>query len=138
MRQEPIGMSEPQEVHPHDHQPTASDQQNNRLLAAICHLSTLVTPFFLANIIVPFAIWMAKRDESDLIDDQGREVLNFQITMLIAYVVALVSMATVILIPVSLGFFLVINLWHLGFSVYGAIRAYDGHHFRYPLTLRFL
>ncbi|HKJ33078.1 MAG TPA: DUF4870 domain-containing protein, partial [Balneolales bacterium] len=59
---------------------------SDRQWAMLCHLGTLtgfVIPF--GNIIVPAVIWKMKKDVSPLIDEQGKESLNFQISLLIYY-----------------------------------------------------
>lgn len=109
---------------------------DDRLWAMLCHLATFVTLFGGANIIAPLVIWMVKKDTSPLVDDQGKEVLNFQITMMIGYVVAFLCFLTVILIPVTILLAIVLPIWHLVLSIIGAIKAYDGQRYRYPLTLR--
>jgi hypothetical protein len=52
--------------------------------AMTCHLASFagyVLP--LGNIIGPLVAWLMKRDEFPLVDDQGKEALNFQISMTI-------------------------------------------------------
>lgn len=112
--------------------------KDDRLWAMLCHLGTFVTLFMLANFIVPLVIWMVKRDTSPLVADQGKEVLNFQITMFIGYGIAVVCAITVVLIPIALLIAVALPVWHVVFSIIGAIKAYDGQAYRYPLTLRLI
>ncbi|MDX1970855.1 MAG: DUF4870 domain-containing protein [Planctomycetaceae bacterium] len=109
---------------------------DDRLWAMLCHLATFVTLFGGANIIAPLVIWMVKKDTSPLVDDQGKEVLNFQITMMIGYALAVACILTVILLPLAILMLTVLPIWHLVLSIIGAIKAYDGQRYRYPLTLR--
>src|SRR5688572_29655552 len=44
----------------------------------------------------PLIIWLIKKDQSPFINDQGKEVLNFQITFFIAYIVCALLMFVVI------------------------------------------
>ncbi len=110
----------------------------DRLYAMLCHLGTFVTWFLLANFIVPLVIWMLKRDSSPLVADQGKEVLNFQITMTLWYAVAVVCFVSMVLIPVAILLFIGLPIFHIVMSIIGAIKAYDGQYYRYPLTLRLI
>lgn len=109
--------------------------ESDRLWAMACHLSALLgycVP--LGNVIAPLVVWLAKRDQSSYINEQGKEALNFQITMTIAYCVA------AILILVVIGVFLlpILGLINLILIVIAAISAYKGQPFRYPFCLRFV
>lgn len=112
---------------------TAPDK-DARNWAMICHLAALsgyLIPF--GNILVPLVIWAVKKEDSPFIDDQGKEVLNFQLTMTIGFIVC------GILIFIVIGIFLVVFLaiFVLIMTIVGAINANDGKYYRYPLTLRF-
>ncbi|MHB1633540.1 MAG: DUF4870 domain-containing protein, partial [Acidithiobacillus sp.] len=65
---------------------------------------------------------------------QSKEALNFQITVLIAYVVA--SILSTLLIGMLI--FPLIFMVNLIFCVLAAIKASNGEVYRYPLTLRLL
>ena len=117
--------------------------QETRKWAMLCHLGGLASlvPFPTANILLPLVIWMVKRDSDPYIDEQGREAVNFQITMFLYGV--LVGIAVYLLKIILIGYLLVwlpllVMIAQLGGSIVGAIRAHDGEKFRYPLILRFL
>ena len=59
-------------------QSTSNDDRN---LAMLAHLLGIVSGFVGALI-----IWLLKKDQSAFIDEQGKEALNFQITVMIAFV----------------------------------------------------
>jgi uncharacterized Tic20 family protein len=82
----------------------------------------------------PLIIWLVKKDAHPFIDDQAKESLNFQITLLIAwFVVAIVSCLTLgfggILIPILL-------VANIVMCVIGAMKAKDGIAYRYPFAIR--
>ena len=57
---------------------------NDRNLATVLHLSTLtqyIIPF--GNYIFPIVIWSSKKGESEFIDYNGKQVLNFQLSIFI-------------------------------------------------------
>lgn len=61
--------------------PGATDK-TERMWAMLCHLSSLCLyiglPF--GNLIAPLVIWFIQREKFPLVADQGKEVVNFQIT----------------------------------------------------------
>jgi len=57
---------------------------NQKNLATFTHLSTLsqyCIPF--GNYIFPILIWSTNKDKSELIDHQGKQVINFQLSILL-------------------------------------------------------
>ena len=113
--------------------------KEERMWAMLCHLGGLTIylgiPF--ANLIVPLVIWMIYRERYPLVRDQGKEVLNFQITLLLvaAVIIALCFLVVgLLLLPVLA----VLPIYQLIVTIIGAIKAYDGTAYRYPLTLRLL
>lgn len=110
---------------PGGHSPEARQWAMFAHLAAI---AGIIVPF--GNIIGPLIIWQVKKDEFPFVDDQGKEALNFNITVAIAFVAALVL--TLILIGVLL--LPVIGVAWLVFTVIAAIKANEGVSYRYPVT----
>jgi uncharacterized Tic20 family protein len=113
--------------------PTQGPSKDEKTFAMFCHLSALagfIIPF--GNIIGPLILWQMKKAESAFIDDQGKEALNFQITIGIA---ALICFA---LLLVIIGAFLlpVVGLVALIFTIIGAIKANEGVTYRYPFAIR--
>jgi hypothetical protein len=71
---------------------------NNKNLATFIHLSTLsqyCIPF--GNYIFPILIWITNKDKSEFIDFNGKQVLNFQLSILL-YTLILAIIAVPILI----------------------------------------
>lgn len=114
--------------------PVISTEPDDRLWAMLCHLGTLVTVVAFANIIVPLVIWMLKKDKSALVNDQGKEALNFQITMMIGYALCIPLIFMLIGIPLAIA----LALYHLIYSIIAAIKAYDGQAYRYPIAVRLI
>src|SRR5690606_15888356 len=68
-----------------------------RQWALFAHLSALagiLIPF--GNILGPLIIWQIKKAEMPFVDDQGKEALNFQITVAIAMIVSMILMLVLI------------------------------------------
>ena len=111
------------------------DEKQERNLGMACHLAALagfIIPF--GNIIGPLVFWLIKRDESEFVNDQGKESLNFQITVTI---LAIVSGILVILI---IGIFLLIlvALFSLVMIILASIKASEGKKYRYPFNIRLI
>jgi len=106
-----------------------------RQWALICHLSALcgyIVPF--GNIIAPIVIWSMKKDEMPMVDEHGKEVINFQISITIWIIVSGIFIILLIGIPVLIALIML----QLVFVIIGAIKADSGILYRYPLTIRFI
>jgi hypothetical protein len=107
-----------------------------RTWAMAAHLSTLCVyvgvPF--GNIVGPFVVWIVKKDEFPFVDDQGKEALNFQISLIIYAIIS------AILCFVLIGFVLLFALFILDLvlTIMAAVAANRGEYYRYPLTMRFI
>jgi uncharacterized Tic20 family protein len=107
-----------------------------RQWAMICHLIALVG--LLGNgigfILGPLIVWLLKREDDPFIDEQGKEALNFQITMFVALVISLV----LALVLIGFVLFFLVMIFMTVFPIIGAIKANEGVHYRYPVTIRFI
>jgi len=125
------------EEDPVKEQTTASpaDQRDERMWAMFCHLSALVGYVFpFGNIIAPLIIWVLKKDEFPLVNDQGKEAINFQISMTIYIIAAIILIILVIGIPLLI----LLGLFDLLMIIIASIKANEGTEYRYPMTIRFL
>lgn len=110
--------------------------RDQRHWAMLAHLSALigysVVPF--GNVVAPLIVWLIKKDQSWFIDDQAKESLNFQISILI-YILISIPLAFLLI-----GFFLfaIIYVFAIVMVIVAAIKANNGVPYRYPLTLRFI
>ncbi|MGB1465608.1 MAG: DUF4870 domain-containing protein [Alcanivorax nanhaiticus] len=109
--------------------------KEERSQAMACHLLALlgfIVPF--GNLIGPLIMWLVKKDESAFVDDQGKEAVNFNITMAIAGFVCILLMFVfigAILLPILGIFWLVV-------TIIAGLKANEGVAYRYPLTLRLI
>jgi uncharacterized Tic20 family protein len=113
--------------------PPPAGSSDERMWAMFAHLSALagfIIPF--GSILGPLIIWQIKKNEYPLVDDQGKEALNFQITMAIAFIACLILM--IVLIGIILIW--IVGLFDLVMIVIAAIKANNGERYRYPFTLR--
>jgi len=120
-------MSTPSDQVTPSSEPVASS--NDRNLAMLTHLSG-----FVLYIIVPLIVWLMHRDRphKTYLAGEAKEALNFQITMLLAWVVCWVLQIILI------GFLLMGVLWlvNLIFCIIAAVKVSSDGHYRYPFALR--
>jgi uncharacterized Tic20 family protein len=74
------------------------ETKSNNSIAAFINLSTL-TQYFIpfGNFIFPIIIWSANKDKSEYIDQQGKETINFQLSLFL-YTLAMALIAIPIII----------------------------------------
>ena len=112
-----------------------SPDKDARNWAMFCHLSALSGYFIpLGNLLGPLIIWAIKKDEFAFVDQQGKEAINFQLSMTIAYLVSCV------LIILVIGIFLlgILAVYALVMIIIASIKTNDGIDFRYPYVIRFV
>ncbi|HEY4583653.1 MAG TPA: DUF4870 domain-containing protein [Lysobacter sp.] len=116
-----------------------------RQWAMFAHLSALVGGLVTAGwaaslgcIIGPLVIWMMKKETMPFVDDQGKEALNFNITVgivfLVLFVLTFVTLGIGILLTGPL--MLIVGLAWLVVTIIAAIKANEGVAYRYPFALR--
>jgi uncharacterized Tic20 family protein len=116
--------------------PPPSTSSDVRTWCVLCHASALAGFFVLwaGHILGPLIIWLAKRGDSTEIDANGKESLNFQISMLIYNLIA------GILCLVLIGFVIlaILHLLNLVLVIVASIQASEGKFYRYPLAIRLI
>lgn len=130
-------MNEPEntEETPYSAENTEPVNQDDRNLGMLCHLIALVGFLIpLGNILGPLVIWLIKKDQSNFIDVEGKEALNFNIT------VALAGFVSFLLMTVFIGFALIVivAIFWVVMAIVAASKASSGEHYRYPLTIRLI
>ena len=116
-------------------QPLNKPAQSARQWAMFCHLSAFVGVVFpFGNLLGPLILWQLKRESDPFIDAQGKEALNFQITVAIAAMVSILLMVVVIGFPLLL----LVGIGALVLTIIAGIKANEGLDYRYPFTWRVL
>lgn len=148
------------------------EASNERNISTLVHLSTLTQYFIpLGNYIFPIIIWSAKKNDSEFVDYNGKQVLNFQLSMLLYSLILAIIAVPIIIYTVlknvtlndlmeendhvfnemSLGNFsgfavlLISAIIIFGFMkimefiliIYASVKASNGEHYKYPLTISF-
>ncbi|WP_345295704.1 DUF4870 domain-containing protein [Luteimonas vadosa] len=86
----------------------------------------------------PLVIWLLKKDEMPFVDDQGKEALNFNITVAIAFLaLLLLSILTLgIGMVIAIPAWIVIGVAWIVLTIIASMKANEGVAYRYPFTLR--
>lgn len=110
--------------------------RDERMLSTLVHLLAFCGLLFPlgGNVLGPLILWLVKRDTSMFFDENGKESVNFQISMFIYLLVSALLIEAVIgfaLVPVVVGADAV-------FVIVAAIKANNGQFYRYPLSIRFI
>ncbi len=121
-------------------QPPASKETNRDacMWAMFCHLAGLggflpIAPV-LGGIIAPLIIWQIKKDQFAFVDEQGKEAVNFQISIVIyAIAAALLCFACI-----GIALLPAVYIFDVVFLLIAGVKANNGEHYRYPLTIRFI
>jgi len=112
----------------------SNDQKVNQdaMIIQLSALSGYIIP--LGSLIVPVILWQVWKDKDSYIDEMGREAVNFELSMLVYYMISLV----LCLILIGLLLIFAVAIFHLAYIIIAAIHTSRGAHFRYPLTIRFI
>jgi len=109
-----------------------------RMWAMFCHLGGLaglvpIIPAF-GSIIAPLVIWQVKKNEFPFVDEQGKEAVNFQISMLLYAIICIP------LCFICIGVFLLaaVGIVDIVFLLIAAVKANNGEGYRYPISIRFI
>ena len=110
-------------------QPLYKPNSDERILAILSHILAIVPGI---GILGPLVIYLIKKDESAFVAANARESLNFQITIILGYILWF------ILIVVLIGIFM---LWVWGILntilvIVATIKASEEKIYRYPFNLR--
>ena len=90
----------------------------------------------------PLIIWLMKKDEMPFVDQQGKDALNFHITLLIAYLVS--SDAWIVLSFVTCGFgsflFLpaIVGIAQIVLGIMAGMEASQGKRYEYPFNYHWI
>ena len=112
---------------PPDQQPMSDSDA--RLWAMLGQLGGIIIGF-----IAPLIVMLVFGPRNAFVKKESTEALNFQITVLIGYIVSFVLMFVVI------GIFLFFVVWILSliFCIIAAVKNNQGIEYRYPINIRFV
>lgn len=122
---------------------TRETTREERTWAMFAHLGAPIGALASAGTlgwVIPLVVYFARRDDSEFAADQGKEALNWQITLFLLHVGGIlaifltIGIGALIVIPM----FFVLWILELVLGVVGGLQAYEGKRYRYPFALRLL
>jgi uncharacterized Tic20 family protein len=144
--------------------PLNEQQQSNETShAVIIHISALSSyigvPF--GSILGPLITWLIWRDQSDFTDVNGKEALNFNLSLFLYQFIALIigvilfitpilsmgvtdnpnPLAMLLSIPglwIFIGGFSLLTIFRVVMIIVAAVKAGNGEIFHYPLSIKFI
>ncbi|MDM7831555.1 DUF4870 domain-containing protein [Cellulomonas edaphi] len=109
-------------------QPLRPDDE--RTWAIVAHLLPLIGVGFLA----PLVIWLVFRGRGPYLEDQAKESLNFQLTLLIGAIVG----AILLIVVVGILVLIAVGIASLVFAILAAVACSRYEWYRYPVSIRFV
>ena len=109
--------------------------ETERNWAMLCHLSAFATFFFpFGGVIGPLICWLSRKDESEWVNMNGKNSLNFQLSILLYIVLAIPLCLILIGIPIII----ILSTLKVICIIIASIKAPKGELFEYPLSIPFV
>jgi uncharacterized Tic20 family protein len=110
-------------------------RKDNQLLV-ITHLSQLITLVIgFGSLIVPLILWATQKEKVFNMDEHGKSIVNFQLSLIIYFIVCI---PLIIFFGLGLLGFVFLGIISVIFPVVNAIKASRGEVATYPLSLKFI
>jgi uncharacterized Tic20 family protein len=107
-------------------QPDYTPTSDERTMAILAHILTLVAP-----ILAPLIIYLIKKDGSDFVRWHARESLNFQITIAIVCIILFFTLIGIL-------FLWFVGIFSLICVIIATVRASEGKLYKYPFSIRLI
>jgi uncharacterized Tic20 family protein len=104
------------------------------ILMHLLGLSGLILSITCIHLIAPLVLWLLKRSSSTLVDQTGKEVLNFQLS----WTIYLLISGALCFVLIGWFIFPFLLLSWIFLIIRAAIKTSKGIFFYYPLTVRFI
>jgi len=100
-------------------------------LGVLSHILAIVPG---VGILGPLVIWLLKKDQSQFVEANARESLNFQLTIIIGWIIS------GILVVVFIGWLLfgVLACLNVVLVIVATVKASENMIYRYPISLRLI
>ena len=97
-------------------------------------LLTLHLSNFFCIVVIPLIIWAWKKEEDHEIDVQGKDVINFQLSMMIY----LFASSILVFVLVGIVFLLVLGGYITIITIINSIKVLTDNDYKYPFTIKFI
>lgn len=110
--------------------------RQDRSLLVITHLSQLldlITGF--GGFIVPLILWLTQRERVSAMDEHGKSIMNFQISM---FIYAIICIPLILLFGLGLLGLALIAILCFIYPIINAVKANNGEEPSYPLSMQII
>lgn len=110
--------------------------KEDKQLLVITHLSQLLDLVtVIGGFLVPLILWLTKKDEIRDMDEHGKAIINFRISM---FIYVLICIPLILLLGLGILGLIAIGFFYLIFPIVNAIKASNSESPNYPLTIQFI
>ena len=110
--------------------------RQDRQLIVLTHLSQLVTLVVgFGSLILPLILWLTNKERVYQMDEHGKHIINFQLSILIY---SLICVPLILLLGLGLLGLLIIGIVAIIFPIINAIKVNNGERPNYPFTIEFI
>ncbi|MCF8272739.1 MAG: DUF4870 domain-containing protein [Flavobacteriaceae bacterium] len=110
-------------------------RQDNQLLVVthLSQLASLLTGF--GGLIIPLILWTTQKEKVFNMDEQGKRIVNFQLSLIIY---AIICIPLILLLGLGILGFIVLGIISIVFPIMNAIKASNGETSDYPMSIHFI
>lgn len=104
-------------------------------MSMLCHLSALgmlLIPF--GAVLGPLIVWLIKKDQYIEVDRQGKDALNFQISMQIYFIMS----GLLVIVGIGLLLIAALGIFNLVVIIIASVKSNSAERFEYPIAIRFI
>jgi uncharacterized Tic20 family protein len=128
----PASPPDPASLVPVPGAPTAEERQ----WAMFCHLGGIVGHLLVGfgHVVAPLVLWLMKREQMPFVNQEGKEAVNFQLSVTVYAIGSGILVAFCIGIPMLIA----LGIFDLVVVIMACIDASNGKGYKYPLCIRFI
>ncbi len=109
------------------------EDRQTLMLTHLSQLLDIVTGF--GGFVVPLILWLTNKDKIYHMDEHGKSIINFQLSMLIY---AIICIPLILLLGLGILGLIGIGIFCTIFPIINAIKANNGEAPNYPLSIEFI
>lgn len=110
--------------------------RQDRQLIVLAHLSQLITLVVgFGSLILPLIIWMTNKEKVYQMDEHGKNIVNFQLSILIY---SIICIPLILLLGLGLLGLIALAFVAMVFPIINAIKASNGETPTYPLAINII
>jgi len=110
--------------------------REDRQLIVLTHLSQLITLVVgFGSLILPLILWVTNKEKVYEMDNHGKSIINFQLSILIY---SIICIPLILLLGLGLLGLIVLGIISFIFPIINAVKASNGERPNYPMSIEFI